>query len=253
MQLAILVNFPIAWRFDDDARVAAQNDALARLRRAPYIVGMNLGHDPIIGVILAGGSARRMFRDGAGGDKGLIELAGLTMLERVRDRIAPQVSHLILNANGDVGRFAHLGLEVVGDDGPGDEGPLAGLAAAFHWMGPHAPGHAVLLTVATDTPFLPRDLVRRLQAERKPDQVALAASGGRVHPVIGIWPVTVADDVKRALADGQRSVEAFAKSHNAVAVSFPYTSHGSVSLDPFFNANTPDDLAAARKLLATGL
>ena len=74
-----------------------------------------------------------------------------------------------------------------------------------------------------------------------------------MHPVIGIWPVTVADDVKRALADGQRSVEAFAKSHNAVAVSFPYTSHGSVSLDPFFNANTLDDLAAARKLLATGL
>lgn len=208
-------------------------------------------HDPIIGVILAGGSARRMFGDGAGGDKGLVDLAGLTMLERVRDRVAPQVSQLILNANGEIGRFAYLKLEVIGDGGPGDEGPLAGLAAALRWMAAHAPTHEALLTVSTDAPFLPLDLVKRLQAGRKPDQVALAASGGRVHPVIGIWPVTVARDVDRALAGGQRSVEAFAKSHNAVAVSFPTTSHGRVSLDPFFNANTPDDLAAARKLLAT--
>ena len=226
---------------------------LARLGDAPYIVGMTLRNDPIIGVILAGGSARRMFRDGAGGDKGLIDLAGLSLLERIRDRVAPQVSQLLLNANGDSGRFAYLNLDVVRDGGPGDEGPLAGLAAAFRWMAVHAPTHEALLTVSTDTPFLPLDLVQRLQLERKPGQVALAASSGRLHPVIGIWPVTVAGDVERALASGQRSVEAFAKSHNAVAVSFPYTSHGGLSFDPFFNTNTPEDLAAARKLLATGL
>ena len=209
--------------------------------------------DPIIGVILAGGSARRMFSDGAGGDKGLVDLGGLTMLERVRDRIAPQVSRLILNANGDISRFTHLKLDVIGDEGPGDEGPLAGLAAAFGWMAAHAPMQECLLTVSTDAPFLPLDLVKRLQAERKPGQVALAASGGRVHPVIGIWPVTLASELQRALAEGQRSVEAFAKCHNAVAVSFPFASHGGVSLDPLFNANTPEDLAAARKLLATRL
>ena len=214
---------------------------------------MNPACDHIIGVILAGGSARRMFRDGAGGDKGLVDLGGLTMLERVRDRIAPQVSKLILNANGDISRFAGLKLEIVSDDGPGDEGPLAGLAAALRWMAVHAPMHECLLTVSTDAPFLPLDLVNHLQTARELGQIALAASGGRVHPVIGIWPVTLASDVQRALAEGQRSVEAFAKRHNAVAVSFPYAPDGGVSLDPFFNANTPEDLAAARKLLATRL
>ena len=214
---------------------------------------MNPVQNSVLGVILAGGSARRMFGDSAGGDKGLIDLTGTTMLERICDRVRPQVARLILNANGDTGRFAHLKLETIGDEGLGDEGPLAGLAAASRWMAVHAPTMSAVLTVSSDVPFLPADLVERLQAGRKPNQVALASSGGRVHPVIGIWPVVVARDAERALSQSQRSVEAFAKSHNAVAVSFPSASHGGASLDPFFNANTPEDLAAVRKLIAAGL
>jgi molybdenum cofactor guanylyltransferase len=202
----------------------------------------------ILGVILAGGSARRM----GGGDKGLMDLAGRPMLAHVISRFAPQVSHLILNANGDAGRFAPFGLTVVADaealSGDGGCGPLAGLMAAMEWAG-RLQDVSAIASVSTDVPFLPADLVSRLEAERG-SGAAIAASAGRLHPVIGIWPLALRDQVAAALQDGRRSLQAFAKAVNATTVAFPPVSIGGQTIDPFFNANTPDDLTLARTVLA---
>lgn len=213
----------------------------------------------ILGVVLAGGAARRLFPARAcGGDKALAVLAGKPMLAHIIDRFAPQVSRLILNANGPAERFQplrlalglDLGLEIVPDGGPGDQGPLAGLAAAFAWAKRTAPGVTSLVTVSTDVPFLPLDLVQRLNAAAADnDKAAVAASDGRSHPVIGLWPLGLAQDLNDYLISGQRSAEAFAKRHGAVAVSFPPGDVAGRSVDPFFNANTPDDLAFAERLL----
>ncbi len=200
---------------------------------------------------MAGGSARRMFAHdpAGGGDKGLADLAGTPMLARVIGRFAPQVSRLVLNANGDPARFAAFGLEIVTDRGRGDQGPLAGLDAVIAWAQQHG-GYRAIATVSTDTPFLPLDLVARLAAaQTDPSLPVIAASGERLHATIGLWPLSLKAAISTALADGPRSVEAFAKAHGAIAVPFPFSDIAGRTVDPFFNANTPDDLAAARTLL----
>ena len=203
-------------------------------------------HPRILGVILAGGGARRM----GGGDKGLADLAGKPMLAHVQARLTPQVARLILNANGPAERFHPFGLDIISDGGPGDQGPLAGLAASFAWAAAASPNISSIVTVSTDVPFLPLDLVQRLsEATQRSTKVAVAASEGQTHPVIGLWPLTLAEDLVQWLRTGQRSAEAFAKRHGAVAVSFPPGLIAGHTVDPFFNANTPDDLAMARKLL----
>ena len=200
----------------------------------------------ILGVILAGGTARRM----GGGDKGLSLLAGKPMLAHVQARFAPQVVRLVLNANGPAVRFQAFGLEIVADEGPGDQGPLAGLAAAYTWAASMLPGTTSIATVSTDVPFLPLDLVQRLNdGAQGGAKVAVAAFEGQWHPVIGLWPVHLANGLDQYLRTGQRSAEAFAKRHGAVAVSFPPGLIAGQHIDPFFNANTPDDLAWANKLL----
>jgi molybdenum cofactor guanylyltransferase len=185
-----------------------------------------------------------------GGDKGLADLAGTPMLAHVIQRFAPQVSRLVLNANGDPARFAAFGLEIVADRDSGDQGPLAGLDAVMHWAEQHG-GDRVIATVSTDTPFLPLDLVARLAAaQTDPGRPVIASSGERLHATIGLWPLWLKAEIAAALAEGRRSVEAFAKAHGAIAVPFPFSDIGGRTVDPFFNANTPDDLAAARALLA---
>lgn len=201
----------------------------------------------ILGVILAGGSARRM----GGGDKGFADLAGQPMLARVIGRFAPQVSRLILNANGDANRFAAFDLPVIADAEKSaivGSGPLAGLLAAMDWASSGVPDVTAIASVSTDVPFLPTDLVSRLNAERG-SGAAIASCAGRLHPVIGIWPLDLKDAIHSALENGQRSVEAFAKAANATTVHFPLVSIGGQTIDPFFNANTPDDLSLARTLL----
>jgi molybdenum cofactor guanylyltransferase len=211
---------------------------------------MNL-HPHILGVILAGGTARRLFPESHGGDKGLVPLAGKPMLAHVRDRFAPQVSRLILNANGPADRFDRFGLEIVPDAAPGDQGPLAGLAAAFAWVRRTGASFTSVVTVSIDVPFLPLDLVQRLtETAPHPGKVAIASSDGRSHPVIGLWPLDLAEDLDNYLISGRRSAEAFAKRHGAVAVSFPPGEFAGQAADPFFNVNTPDDLAFAEKLLS---
>lgn len=202
----------------------------------------------VTGVVLAGGLSRRM----GGGDKGLRELAGRPMLAHVIDRLAPQVGRLVINANGDARRFAAFGLPVVPDTLEGFVGPLAGVLAGMRWSLSNTPRARWVVTAPGDAPLLPRDLVERLAAAvaAVPEAIALAQSRGELHPVAGLWPVALADDLERQLAAGVRKVLRWTDRHGMVPVSFPMTSVCGTEVDPFFNANTPEELETLRLLLA---
>jgi len=209
----------------------------------------------VVGVLLAGGQSRRMFADGPGqGDKGLLEIGGKPMLAHVIERLAPQVGAIVLNLNGNPARFEAFGLPVVADTIGGHVGPLAGVLAGMRWATSHHPEARFIATVSTDAPFVPEDLVMRLAAARDAvpgsAQIALARSDGHLHPVIGLWPVALADDLHAALQDGIRKVLAWTDRHGTVGVDFAPVCVGGEEVDPFFNANTPDELAEARRLLA---
>jgi molybdopterin-guanine dinucleotide biosynthesis protein A len=202
----------------------------------------------LVGVVLAGGLSRRM----GGGDKGLAELGCGTMLDHVLRRIAPQAGHLVLNANGDPARFASFGLPVVADTIEGFVGPLAGVLAGMRWAAANVPGASHVVTVSADAPFLPADLATRLAAaiDGRPGVIAMAQGEDGLHPVIGLWPVALADDLEGALRAGLRKVLAWTDRHGTVPVAFPRFSIGGETIDPFFNANTPAELDEARRLLA---
>jgi molybdopterin-guanine dinucleotide biosynthesis protein A len=208
-----------------------------------------LTKDLISGLILAGGQSRRM----GGGDKALLDLGGKPVLAHVIATIRPQVGTLILNANGDPERFAGFGLPVVPDTITGFAGPLAGLLAGLRRTAANLPGTPYVASVSSDAPFLPSDLVARLldAVSGRPRAVAVAASDGKMHPVIGLWPVALADDLAAALAAGLRKAHTFAEQHGAIPVSFPFAEMHGRKIDPFFNANTPEDLDTARALLGT--
>lgn len=197
-----------------------------------------------LGVLLAGGLARRM----GGGDKPLRKVGPQTILERAIARMQPQCVRLILNANGDPARFAFTGLPIVADDVPGFAGPLAGILAALDWTATNMPEIEWVASVAADSPFLPRDLVERLHAARAEGKTPLACaeSGGQAHPVIGLWPVTLRDDLRRALVvEDVRKIDRWTARHGVAHARWP-----TQPLDPFFNANTPEDMAAANAMLA---
>lgn len=200
----------------------------------------------VTGVVLAGGLSRRM----GGVDKPLLELAGKSMLSHVLDRLSPQVGRTVINANGDASRFASFGLPVVADTVAGFVGPLAGILAGMRWSTLHAPAANWIATVAGDAPMLPPDLVARLAAAAPGGAIALARSQGGVHPVIGLWPVALADDLEAALNEGVRKVLIWVERHAHVAVDFPAVRAGSADIDPFFNANTPQELDTLRAMLA---
>jgi len=196
-------------------------------------------------VLLAGGLSRRM----GGGDKCLREVGGRSILDRVVERVRPQVDRLLINANGDAARFAGFGLPVAPDDVAGYAGPLAGVLTGMMWARRHAPEATDIVTVPTDGPFVPRDLTARLSAARDAAHadLAQAASGGQVHPVVGLWPVRLAEDLRRALVEqGVRKVDVWTARHRLATVEF-----STAPVDPFFNANRPEDLAEAERLLGT--
>lgn len=204
----------------------------------------------ITGVLLAGGQSRRMFAGAAtGGDKGLLDIAGQPMLAHVAARLKPQVGSMVINANGDPARFAAFGLPVIADTVSGHVGPLAGVLAGMRWSAAHAPAASHIATVSTDAPFLPVDLVARLAEGMGKNPISMAASGGEIHPVIGLWPVALADDLEVALKSGVRKVLAWTDRHGTTTVEFPFVQAGGRSVDPFFNANTPAELDEARLLL----
>lgn len=198
-----------------------------------------------LGVILAGGQARRM----GGGDKGLLPLGGVSLLAHVIARLEPQVAGLALNANGDPSRFDTIGLPVLADSVTGFAGPLAGVLAGLDWAA--SQGAETIVTAAADTPFFPCDLVPRLMmaAEGMAHPLALAATpdaerGRNRHPTFGLWPVALRNDLRAALAGGLRKVVLWSDSHDGREAMFPLGAH-----DPFFNVNTPEDLAKAEAML----
>jgi molybdopterin-guanine dinucleotide biosynthesis protein A len=195
-----------------------------------------------VGVILAGGLARRM----GGGDKPMRKIAGQPILDHVVERIRQQCDRLILNANGDPARFSSFRLPVVADSVADNPGPLAGVLAALEWTAENRPGTGWVVSAAGDCPFLPRDLVARfhdaLLAENA--ELAVAASGGQSHPVIGLWKVALRDELRCALVDeGMRKIDRWTARYRLATVSWP-----TKPVDPFFNANTMEDLAEAERL-----
>ncbi|GGA54921.1 molybdenum cofactor guanylyltransferase [Nitratireductor aestuarii] len=184
-----------------------------------------------------------------GGDKSLRELDGRPLLDHVIARLSPQVDGLLLNANGDPSRFSPWRIPVVADSII-DFGPLGGIQAGLLWAAEQPQAFSHILTVAADTPFFPDTLARRLiAAEAGTGTIALASSGGRVHPTFGLWPVSLRQDLTEFLArEGAASVRAFAeREHGAVVVDFSYAGE----LDPFFNVNTPEDLEIAANVVRT--
>jgi len=205
--------------------------------------------ESVVGVLLAGGRSSRM----GGGDKCLRVLGGKPILARIIERLRPQVSDIVINANGDPSRFAAFGLPVISDSVAGYQGPLAGVHAALEWVRANRPGVDHVVTVATDTPFFPADLVARfLDAGEGSAEFCVAQSDEGTHPVIGLWPVSLAQALEDSLKRGERKVTAWTKDHGAVPVFFPAIEVGGRNIDPFFNINAPEDLAAAEALLSEG-
>ncbi|APE42629.1 molybdenum cofactor guanylyltransferase MobA [Sulfitobacter alexandrii] len=196
-----------------------------------------------LGVILAGGQATRM----GGGDKGLLGLGGRTVLDRVIERLSPQIADLALNANGDPARFSALGLPVLPDSIGGYAGPLAGVLAGLDWAAER--GAETIVTAAADTPFFPCDLVPQLllASEGMAQPLVLAATpdperGRARHPTFGLWPVGLRDDLRASLEEGTRKVVLWTDRHGGREALFP---------DPeaFFNINTRADLSRAEAML----
>jgi len=208
---------------------------------------MPIERDDIVGVLLAGGQSRRM----GGGDKSLRDLAGRPILSHVIERVRGQVGQLVLNANGDPERFADFDLPVVPDVVEGQPGPLAGILTGMRWVARHAPEAAWILTVATDAPFVPTDIVARLAAAIAAEgaDLACAASGGRHHPVIGLWPVRLADDLQNAIEqESIRKVDLWTAKYKLAVAEF-----SGKPTDPFFNVNRPDDLEEAVRVYRQGV
>jgi molybdenum cofactor guanylyltransferase len=196
-----------------------------------------------LGVILAGGRATRM----GGGDKGLRAVGGRRLIDHVIDRLGSQCAAMAINANGDPARLSEFGLPVVADSLADHPGPLAGVLAGLDWAA--GQGATAIVTAAADTPFFPKDLVVRLMASAGPSGLCLAASPdetGRVqrHPTFGLWPVELRDDLRAALVGGLRKIVIWTDGHGAGQAVFD-----SVPFDPFFNVNTPEDIAAAEALM----
>jgi len=200
--------------------------------------------DKAFGILLAGGLARRM----GGGDKGLKTIGGTSILSRIIATMAPQCAGLIVNANGEAHRLADLGFPIVPDDVPGFAGPLAGILAGLDWIAAYHADCAYAVSIPTDTPFLPDNLVMRLQEARMHEgaDIACATSGGATHPVIALWPVALRHDLRHALVDEDiRKIDRFTQRSKMAYADWPVAPY-----DPFFNANEPQDIEEAERILA---
>ncbi|MEO0913483.1 MAG: molybdenum cofactor guanylyltransferase MobA [Pseudomonadota bacterium] len=200
-----------------------------------------------LAIILAGGQATRM----GGGDKCLLKLQGRPLLDHILERLRSQAAHIALNANGDPARFKAWGLPVLPDSVADHPGPLAGVLAGLDYAATQ--GADTILTVAGDTPFFPHDLAARLEAARREAKTPLAMATtpgeGRHlnrHPTFGLWPVSLREDLRAALHSGTRKIIAWTDPHGCAKA------HFEDSPDPFFNINTPEDLAEAQTRVQTG-
>jgi molybdopterin-guanine dinucleotide biosynthesis protein A len=203
--------------------------------------GINRQKPP--GVILAGGRSSRM-----GEEKTLMDLAGVTLLQRVIDRLAGQVSTMVISANGDVARFDEYKLPIIEDTIEGYTGPLAGILAGMIWAKIHDPCASHIVTIASDTPFFPVDLVEALARaiDGRHSLIAIPQTQERLHPAFGMWPVKLAPALEKFLLSGQRRVHSWLEAHEYVSVEFPRLCNTGWQLDPFFNINDQKDLEVVR-------
>ncbi|MGI9378435.1 MAG: molybdenum cofactor guanylyltransferase MobA [Methyloligellaceae bacterium] len=200
--------------------------------------------DNVVGLLLAGGQSRRM----GGGDKCLMNFGDGTLLDHVVRRLEPQVETCILNANGDPERFSEFDLPVVADSVEGFAGPLAGILSGMIWTRKNRPEIRWIVSIATDTPFFPDDLVQQfLESVPAYPTICLAATAGRLHPVFGLWPTALAEDLDSALRTGVRKVLDWTDQHTTEAVEFPLFNQSGIEIDPFFNTNRREDLAKANE------
>lgn len=192
-------------------------------------------------LILAGGLGRRMYAPAMGAaEKPLVRLSGRPLIAHVIERLRPQAGALLLNANAPPGTYDGFGLPVIADTVPGHPGPLAGVLAGLDHLAATG-GADSLVSVAADTPFLPGDLVSRLAARHAATgAVVCAGSGGQRHPVIAIWPLSARAALRQSLEGGRLKVGLLLDALGAVTEAWD-----SVPDDPFFNVNTPEDLAVA--------
>ncbi len=198
-------------------------------------------YPPTLGLVLAGGLARRM----GGGDKARIEIGGVTILDRVLATLSAQCVRLIINANGNPGRFADTGCPVIADNVPGHPGPLAGILAGLDWLKAQDNGVEWIVSVPGDCPFLPDDLVEKLHTARRRQgtgvPLACARSGQWRHPVVGLWPLALRADLRKALVqEGLRKIEVWTGRYGVAIANWP-----DQPIDPFFNVNTPEDAERA--------
>jgi molybdopterin-guanine dinucleotide biosynthesis protein A len=201
-------------------------------------------YPPTFGLVLAGGLARRM----GGGDKAKIEINGVSILDRVLATLSAQCVDIAINANGDPKRFADTGVPVIPDSVEGFAGPLAGILAGLDWLAAQNTGVEWMLSVPGDCPFLPDDLIERLHAARRKMgtgvPLACARSGEWRHPVIGLWPLALREDLRKALTvEGLRKIEMWTARHGIALAEWP-----DQPVDPFFNVNTPDDVKRAEEM-----
>jgi molybdopterin-guanine dinucleotide biosynthesis protein A len=181
----------------------------------------------ISGIVLAGGQGRRM----GGVDKGLQLLRGKPMVAEVLARLAPQVAEIVINANQNRDAYQKIGHRVVADDIGGFAGPLAGLHA-----GMKAASHPLVITVPCDSPFLPLDLVSRLHASLKDNDLSVAKTGDRTHPVFSLMKRTLRESLEAFLAQGGRKIDAWYGALKFVEVPFDDEA------EAFRNINTLEEL-----------
>ncbi len=199
---------------------------------------------PTLGLVLAGGLARRM----GGGDKARIEIGGTSILDRVLARLSGQCIDIVVNANGDPERFADTGCVVVPDNVPGHPGPLGGILAGLDWLAGQESGVEWIVSVPGDCPFLPDNLVEKLHAARRKMgagvPLACARSGEWRHPVVGLWPLALREDLRKALIEEDlRKIEIWTARHGIAIANWP-----DQPIDPFFNVNTPEDAERAKRI-----
>jgi molybdopterin-guanine dinucleotide biosynthesis protein A len=205
-------------------------------------LGMDIPTPPTLGLVIAGGLARRM----GGGDKARLMIGGVSILDRVLATLSGQCTRIIINANGDTERFADTGLTVVPDNVPDFAGPLAGVLAGLDWLAAQDNGIEWIVSAPTDCPFLPDDLVEHLHQARRAagTPLACARSGDWRHPVVGLWPLALRENLRKSLVeDGERKIEAWTARHGVAYANWP-----DQPVDPFFNVNTPEDAERAERI-----
>lgn len=186
----------------------------------------------VSGIVLAGGQGRRM----GGVDKGLQILRGKPLVAWVIERLAPQVSEVLINANQNPEAYARFGYRVVPDTIGGFAGPLAGLHAGLA-----AASQPLAVTVPCDSPFLPHDLVARLRAalDQNSADLAVAKTGDQPHPVFSLVRCGVRDNLEKFLAGGGRKIDAWYAALEVVEVAFDDEA------EAFANINTLEELKKA--------